>query len=142
MKKKVLYWTAGILFAVGMLISFGNSPKPQVEGVNTVVTSTPTEIPTVIPSDTPTPSQTPTPTKYFLPTHTTIQSPQSTTQDNGLSNNNSYTNSSGNEVHSPAYSNNGSVPSGATARCGDGTYSFSQHHRGTCSYHGGVAQWL
>jgi outer membrane murein-binding lipoprotein Lpp len=30
----------------------------------------------------------------------------------------------------------------ATARCNDGTYSFSQHHSGTCSWHGGVAAWL
>ena len=33
-------------------------------------------------------------------------------------------------------------PAGSTARCSDGTYSFSQHHSGTCSYHGGVAAWL
>jgi Protein of unknown function (DUF3761) len=33
-------------------------------------------------------------------------------------------------------------PPGATARCRDGTYSFSQHHQGTCSHHGGVAEWL
>ena len=35
-----------------------------------------------------------------------------------------------------------SAPPGATARCRDGTYSFSQHHSGTCSHHGGVAKWL
>lgn len=34
------------------------------------------------------------------------------------------------------------APSGATARCNDGTYSYSQHRSGTCSHHGGVAQWL
>jgi hypothetical protein len=34
------------------------------------------------------------------------------------------------------------APPGATARCADGTYSFSQHHSGTCSHHGGVALWL
>ncbi len=34
------------------------------------------------------------------------------------------------------------APAGATARCHDGTYSFSQHHSGTCSHHGGVAAWL
>lgn len=28
-----------------------------------------------------------------------------------------------------------------TALCGDGTYSFSQHPRGTCSWHHGVAVW-
>ncbi|MCC7134597.1 MAG: DUF3761 domain-containing protein [Gemmatimonadales bacterium] len=33
-------------------------------------------------------------------------------------------------------------PSGATARCRDGTYSFSRSRRGACSHHGGVAMWL
>ena len=36
----------------------------------------------------------------------------------------------------------GTPPPGATARCNDGTYSYSQHHSGTCSHHGGVAVWL
>jgi hypothetical protein len=35
-----------------------------------------------------------------------------------------------------------SVPAGASALCADGTYSFSMNHRGTCSHHGGVTQWL
>lgn len=35
-----------------------------------------------------------------------------------------------------------SPPPGATARCRDGTYSFSHHRSGTCSHHGGVAKWL
>ena len=58
-----------------------------------------------------------------------------------LSNDHYYTNSNGQQVHSPAYSSGG-VPTGATAICRDGTYSFSQHRRGTCSHHGGVAKWL
>lgn len=58
-----------------------------------------------------------------------------------LSNNNHYTNVDGDTVHSPAFSNTGSMPAGASARCRDGTYSFSQNRRGTCSHHGGVAQW-
>jgi hypothetical protein len=33
------------------------------------------------------------------------------------------------------------VPAGATARCKDGTYSFSKTHTGACSHHGGVAEW-
>ncbi|MBA3766796.1 MAG: DUF3761 domain-containing protein [Acidobacteria bacterium] len=37
---------------------------------------------------------------------------------------------------------NSNPPAGATARCNDGTYSYSQHRRGTCSHHGGVAEWL
>ncbi|MEX3941585.1 DUF3761 domain-containing protein [Paraburkholderia sp. BR10937] len=52
-----------------------------------------------------------------------------------------YVNRDGNDVHSPAHSRTGSVPVGATAKCGDGTYSFSQHHAGTCSHHHGVAEW-
>lgn len=31
--------------------------------------------------------------------------------------------------------------SGATAKCRDGSLSYSQHRRGTCSHHGGVATW-
>jgi len=57
-----------------------------------------------------------------------------------LSNNDHYTNVDGEEVHSPAYAS--SVPTGASAVCRDGTYSFSQHRSGTCSHHGGVAEWL
>jgi len=34
------------------------------------------------------------------------------------------------------------TPGQATARCKDGTLSHSRHHTGTCSGHGGVAQWL
>ncbi len=32
-------------------------------------------------------------------------------------------------------------PNGATAKCKDGTLSTSAHRSGTCSRHGGVAQW-
>ncbi|WP_084161218.1 DUF3761 domain-containing protein [Nocardia sp. BMG51109] len=35
-----------------------------------------------------------------------------------------------------------SAPDRATAQCRDGTYSFSQHRRGTCSGHDGVDHWL
>lgn len=48
-----------------------------------------------------------------------------------------YRNSSGTCVHNPS-----SNPSGATALCNDGSYSYSQHRSGTCSHHGGVRQWL
>jgi hypothetical protein len=42
----------------------------------------------------------------------------------------------------PAAAGASSPPPGATARCRDGTYSFSKHRSGTCSHHGGVAAWL
>lgn len=51
-----------------------------------------------------------------------------------------YINSRGNTVQSPTYYP--AQPSGASARCYDGTYSFSQSRRGTCSHHGGVEEWL
>ena len=43
-----------------------------------------------------------------------------------LSNTNSYTNVDGSTVHSPSNSSNG-IPAGASAQCGDGSYSFSPH---------------
>jgi Protein of unknown function (DUF3761) len=56
-----------------------------------------------------------------------------------------YQNSSGNCVPDPTQpdpSQPQSPPPGATAKCRDGGWSFSQHRSGTCSGHGGVAQWL
>ncbi len=49
-------------------------------------------------------------------------------------------NSTRKRTQSPTYSK--SAPEGATALCWDGTYSFSQSRRGTCSHHGGVKIWL
>lgn len=54
--------------------------------------------------------------------------------------NGTYVNSTGNSVCRP-YQSSG-APAGASAQCSDGTYSFSQSRRGTCSGHGGVASWL
>jgi hypothetical protein len=34
------------------------------------------------------------------------------------------------------------APGDATAICNDGSYSHAQHHRGACSKHHGVKQWL
>jgi hypothetical protein len=52
----------------------------------------------------------------------------------------SYINVSGHCVHRPV--NAPGAPSGASAKCRDGTFSFSEHRQGTCSHHGGVEQWL
>jgi len=57
-----------------------------------------------------------------------------------ISNSNYYSNVNGSAVHSPVQSP--AIPAGATAQCRDGSYSFSLHHSGTCSHHGGVASWL
>jgi hypothetical protein len=54
-----------------------------------------------------------------------------------------YTNRDGNQVPRPCGDwHKDTPPQGATAKCRDGTYSYSQHHSGTCSGHGGVASWL
>lgn len=45
--------------------------------------------------------------------------------------------------HGTAKSKSSGDESGAaTAKCKDGTLSHSAHHSGTCSRHGGVAEWL
>jgi hypothetical protein len=54
--------------------------------------------------------------------------------------NGTYENSAGNVVCKPYESP--TRPAGATAKCEDGTYSFSESRSGTCSHHGGVAVWL
>lgn len=58
----------------------------------------------------------------------------------GPSSGRSYINKDGERVPSPVFSDR--APAGATAQCRDGSYSFSQNRRGTCSHHGGVARWL
>jgi len=80
-------------------------------------------LPIAAPADTPAPP-TPAPTESQLVEHGT------------------YINKDGVRVHSPAHTKTGAPPAGATAKCRDGTYSFSLHHRGTCSRHGGVSDWL
>ena len=52
----------------------------------------------------------------------------------------SYVSSDGDCVHRPVAA--ATSPEGASAQCNDGTYSFSEHRRGTCSHHGGVGEWL
>jgi hypothetical protein len=44
-----------------------------------------------------------------------------------------------NAVPGGAPANTNAAP---TAKCKDGTFSYSKHHTGSCSHHGGVAQWL
>jgi Protein of unknown function (DUF3761) len=53
-------------------------------------------------------------------------------------NNNRYINSAGQGVHSPSC---GTESDHKTADCRDGSVSHSDHHRGPCSHHGGVAHW-
>lgn len=72
------------------------------------------------------------------PVHISVPPPYSSTSGSGSGD--TYVNVDGNTIHSPVTAS--SAPPGATAKCNDGTWSFSQHRRGTCSGHHGVAEWL
>ncbi|WP_078897197.1 DUF3761 domain-containing protein [Streptomyces rimosus] len=60
----------------------------------------------------------------------------------GSSDGGSNSGSDDNASSSSSGSGGTSHPAGASALCNDGTYSYSQHRRGTCSHHHGVATWL
>jgi hypothetical protein len=127
-KSPVTYVAAAIIFLGWAGLNSTSSSTITPEVANTAAASAATQaIPAAQPQ-----TQTATPAQI---------APQ-VEQNPTLSSQNYYTNVSGNTVHSPAYTSDGSVPSGATAECRDGTYSFSEHRSGTCSHHGGVMRWL
>jgi uncharacterized protein DUF3761 len=51
-----------------------------------------------------------------------------------------YHSTDGSTVHGPTRRENAAYGR-VTADCRDGTHSYSHHHSGTCSGHGGVANW-
>jgi hypothetical protein len=51
-----------------------------------------------------------------------------------------YRSSDGSMVHRPSRAND-AASGKVTADCRDGTHSYSHHHSGTCSGHGGVSAW-
>ncbi len=125
--QKLKWYKSKVVIALGILIAGSIAANaantPAVTSAPAPVVQAPITLPIAAQQSVPAPK----PQKQEVP-------------DSGLSNDNYYTNTYGNEVHSPAYSN--SVPAGASAQCRDGSYSFSQSRRGTCSHHGGVAEWL
>ena len=76
------------------------------------------------------------------PASATAATPVPQAGDKTLVESGTYVNKAGHVVHVPAHTVGGSAPDGATALCGDNTWSFSQSRRGTCSHHGGVARWM
>jgi len=142
--KKKLGIVAGSI--VGLFLLAGIAGGHQQPTVNLTATpagnitqtadqNNPTDLPQPVHAASPPASSSP-------PSATSNNDTNTGVTDSNLSNNNTYTNVDGTMVHSPANSTDGSVPPGATAQCGDGSYSFSQHRSGTCSHHGGVAIWL
>ncbi len=132
----------GILFLAGLLggrgESSGTSPSTAVPGATPAPVASPAPSPSpaifVIPTPAASPSVTAQPTPAV---RRTVAPPVSVPDSCGAG---TYRNVDGDCVRRPVVSS--TVPAGATARCQDGTYSFSQHRRGTCSHHGGVAEWL
>src|ERR1700675_3386693 len=61
-------------------------------------------------------------------------------KDKNCLDNGTYVNSKGETVKRPETC--ASAPKGATAQCRDKSYSLSHTRQGTCSHHGGAAQWL
>jgi len=121
--KKILYIAAAI-FSGGLILAATSSSHVASTNVTQTATHTINET-------------TSTPTVTIAPTEKPTATP---TIASTFSCSKYYYNSQGEKVCSPSYSN--SPPAGASAVCGDGTYSFSQSRRGTCSHHGGVSQWL
>ncbi|WAL68214.1 DUF3761 domain-containing protein [Amycolatopsis cynarae] len=111
-----------------------SSTVPAVNAVtSTVVTPSSTQLVTTAPPTTTTSS--PAPVSSFTPV-----AADSAGGESAACPADDYRNVDGACVPRPTHA--ATAPAGATARCNDGTYSFSQHRRGTCSHHGGVAEWL
>jgi hypothetical protein len=139
------------VFAVAVIAAGCASPDQGSPTVGPIspVSVTPAAAPS--PSDTPSPSDPPTtqaPPSPPPPATTAAVAQGETGSGSGSgsgSNSGScgadyYRNSDGVCVHRPVSAPG--APPGATAKCKDGTYSFSQHRQGTCSGHDGVAEWL
>jgi hypothetical protein len=113
-----------------------NPPTQPVDTINTIApASTTTDAPT---TDAPT-TDAPTTATIAPAPETAIPAPPPVDTQAGCGSD-FYINSDGQCVHDPVAAD--SPPAGATAKCNDGTYSFSKHHSGTCSGHHGVAEWL
>lgn len=122
LQKKIIWGFGlfGALAVIGALSSDNSTTGTVTNTSNTVVqvVNTISNVDTVV-------NTTPAPTKT---------EPAAQVAPNGY-----YENTYGNEVPRPYVAP--SIPAGASAQCADGTYSFSQSRRGTCSHHGGVATW-
>jgi hypothetical protein len=150
-------WLRGALIGAGVLVvggialgSHGNGtttpPSVPIGSVSTPTYSASASVPipatsaatsaVVAPVGTTVPAYAPATTQAVVPQ----QGSRASGGSQGSCGTYSYRNSDGRCVHDPVQAT--AAPTGATARCNDGTYSFSQHRSGTCSGHRGVAEWL
>lgn len=151
----------GMALAIGLLVAGGcgveTAPSgrvtPQSGSVSTSATPTSSSW---TPPTTTTATPTPTPQQFVPPTTAAVEVPKQvepspskarpkttpTAKAPSLAECGSdyYRNTDGVCVHRPA--TGPGAADGATALCKDGSYSYSQNRRGTCSGHGGVRTWL
>jgi hypothetical protein len=128
---------AGLL-ALGLATGCGPA---DAAGVTTPATPTPTVVTTTPAAASPTPAPVASATTAVVAAPTTEAAAAAPTTAAAVScQSNEYRNSSGHCVPRPTQAP--APPPGASAICNDGSYSFSEHRRGTCSGHGGVRTWL
>ncbi|WP_167336146.1 DUF3761 domain-containing protein [Amycolatopsis alba] len=153
----------GMALAIGLLVAGGcgveTAPAGRVTSESSLPTSSaPTSswAPPTPTTTTATPTPTPTLQQFVPPTTTAVDVPKQvdpvpsktrpkTTPTAKAPNlaecgSDHYRNTDGVCVHRPA--SGPGAADGATALCKDGSYSYSQNRRGTCSGHGGVRTWL
>lgn len=147
--KRLSRWLGALALGAALTACGATPATPIAPPTGTSSPAASTTTPTPVTSETPTSSLAPAPASAPAQTlatsakRTTVAAkpPAATTKQAApVACSGGYVNVDGNCVPRPTRAD--SPPAGATARCKDGTYSFSQHRQGTCSGHGGVAQWL
>ena len=142
------WWIAGLL-GLGVIYAAGNDDSAPEADTTTEVVSTTTSAAFGVPASTSSPDaieyQATTPdagTPDYGPAQQYAEDAEAAEEESEeyASGGDGYINVDGNFVSSPVEADE--APPGASAECEDGTYSFSQNRRGTCSGHGGVANWL
>lgn len=129
-------WVGGTaVFLCGVAVT-GMSTRGQADQVNAEAQARPTVTTTATATVTASPSAAPTPTVTVTAASTvTVTATATITADSATQS------QDGSSWGGSAWGSTGDPGYGATALCNDGTYSYSVHHRGTCSHHGGVAVW-
>lgn len=133
LRNKLLVGLGGLAAFIGIAAATPSTPSSSTSPTPTVLSAQTKTTPSASPLPTPTPTIVRTPAPTPIPTPVPTPKPAVATGSD-------YTNVDGNHISSPVQAD--SAPAGATAKCVDGTYSFSAHRSGTCSHHGGVAVWL
>lgn len=150
-RRKRVWVGAAVLFLLGAgFASAGNGDTTENTSVavRPAATVTATATATVAASPLPAPTVTVTRTATAKPTQRSTSGTVAHHAGGGSSSSGSvpgtatrHTGGSSGGSSSGSSSGGSGIPAGAMAQCNDGSISYSQHHQGTCSHHGGVAVW-